>query len=186
MKRCLAVVMALCLALQLTGCGKAKPQKGGESASKVAMKTVSLQGITYKVPEEWAQQAGETGYWHYPSSDKTAGLLNVNYMEADLSVATSENALKLGYELAFQGVQGSADNFRLDKKEYVDLAGKLAMKVTYTQTIGGRGPYTTVVYLLADVDSDIMYFLIFIMNDELAKTMNPAIDPIVNSVQFHR
>ena len=55
-----------------------------------------------------------------------------------------------------------------------------------TQTIGGRGPYTTVVYLLADVDSDIMYFLIFIMNDELAKTMKPAIEPIVNSVQFHR
>ena len=55
-----------------------------------------------------------------------------------------------------------------------------------TQTIGGRGPYTTVVYLLADVDSDIMYFLIFIMNDELSKTMTPAIDPIVNSVQFHK
>ena len=186
MKKCLAIALVLCLALQLAGCGKSKPQGGGESASKATMKTVSRQGITYPVPEEWAQQEGETGYWHYPSSDKTAGLLNVNYMEADLSVATSENALKLGYELAFQGVQGSADNFRLDKKEYVDLAGKLAMKVTYTQTIGGRGPYTTVVYLLADVDSDIMYFLIFIMNDELSKTMTPAIDPIVNSVQFHK
>ena len=186
MKKCLALVMALCLALQLAGCGRSRPRVGGASSSQAAMKTVSMQGIAYRVPEAWAQQAGETGYWHYPSSDKTAGLINTNYTEVDFSAVSSESDLKLGYEVAFRGIQDSADNFRLGKKEYVRVAGKVSMKVTYTQTIGGRGPYTTVVYMLADVDRDTMYFLIFIMDEEMAKVMTPYIEPIVDSVRFRR
>lgn len=185
MKRAVGAVLALALCLQLTGCKTiAKREEGGKESSAPQMERVQLEKLSYEVPAGWRKVKGDAGYYHYPTQENEAGFFSLFYSDQDVSAATDTEMLYEVYDAVLEGMKEGSEDFRLNKKERVRLAGVEALRVNYTERIAPHGDYTVELYIFAGPQKEAMYFAIFTMSDALKEEMGAQIAPITAGFHF--
>lgn len=143
----------------------------------------SIKGISYEIPKSWRTEEFEDGYYHYPSTDNSDGLLYV-ISEYDSGYGDLQDD---DYDVIFDnlvsGMKESSENeyMKVTSTERIKILDYEAIKITYDCTIDNTF-YENEIYAFIDSDASTIYSFAFAMKDEIDSEYSEEFSEIINSI----